>query len=139
MSFSETVTYTHSGVQPKTRTPAGRTWLTTVILATWEADIKRITVQHQPRQIVRETSICKITKAKSTGGLTQAVECLLCKPKAPRSTKKQTKHTKPSPHHTGLHRTHTHTTLHRYTHCPAHVHTAFTMHTALGTRGYTHC
>jgi hypothetical protein len=29
--------------------------LTPIILATWEAEIRRITVQSQPRQIVRET------------------------------------------------------------------------------------
>jgi hypothetical protein len=30
-------------------------WLTTIILATQEAEIRRITVQNQPRQIVQET------------------------------------------------------------------------------------
>jgi hypothetical protein len=31
------------------------------------------------RQIVHETPISKITRAKWTGGVAQAVECLLCK------------------------------------------------------------
>jgi hypothetical protein len=30
-------------------------WLTSLILATWEAEIGRISVQGQPRQIVQET------------------------------------------------------------------------------------
>jgi hypothetical protein len=34
---------------------AGCWWLTPVILATWEAKIRRITVQGQPRQIIYET------------------------------------------------------------------------------------
>jgi hypothetical protein len=48
-----------------------------VILATWEAEIRRITVQGQPRQIAGETPISKITRAKWTGGVAQAVEHLL--------------------------------------------------------------
>jgi hypothetical protein len=34
---------------------AGHQWLTSVILATQKAEIRRITVQSQPRQIVHET------------------------------------------------------------------------------------
>jgi hypothetical protein len=34
---------------------AGHCWLTPVILATQEAEIRRITVRSQPRQIVHET------------------------------------------------------------------------------------
>jgi hypothetical protein len=35
-----------------------------VILATWEAEIGRIAVHDQPRQIVHETPISKITRSK---------------------------------------------------------------------------
>jgi hypothetical protein len=53
-----------------------------VILATWEAEIGRIIVQGQPRLIVWETSISKITRAKWTGGVDQVVEHLLQELKA---------------------------------------------------------
>jgi hypothetical protein len=39
-------------------------WLTAIILATWEAEIKRITVGGQTQQKVHETLISKITRAK---------------------------------------------------------------------------
>jgi hypothetical protein len=39
----------------KITTSAGRRWLTSVILATQEAEIRRIVVRSQPRQIVHET------------------------------------------------------------------------------------
>jgi hypothetical protein len=35
-----------------------------IILATWEAEIRKIMVQEQPRQTVFETLISKITRAK---------------------------------------------------------------------------
>jgi hypothetical protein len=54
-------------------------WFTPIILATWEADIERIKVQGQPRQIVHKTPISKISTAKWTGSLAQVVERLLCK------------------------------------------------------------
>jgi hypothetical protein len=47
-----------------------------VILATWEAEIRRIAVQSQPGQIVHKTSI---SRTKLTGGVVQVVEHLLCK------------------------------------------------------------
>jgi hypothetical protein len=50
-----------------------------VILATWEAKTGRIAVQDQLKQSVCETPISRITRAKWTGGLAQAVGCLLCK------------------------------------------------------------
>jgi hypothetical protein len=54
-------------------------WFTTVILATWEAEIQRLVVRGQPRQRVWETPISKVTRTKWTGGMAQVVKCLLCK------------------------------------------------------------
>jgi hypothetical protein len=39
-------------------------WVTPVILPTWEAEIRRITVKVSPRQIVCETPISKIPNTK---------------------------------------------------------------------------
>jgi hypothetical protein len=39
-------------------------WLTPVIIATGEAEIRRIVVQGQPRQTVLQTTIFKTTRAK---------------------------------------------------------------------------
>jgi hypothetical protein len=44
-----------------------------VILATQEAEIRRIEVQTQPRQIVQET-ISKILNTKRAGGVAQGVD-----------------------------------------------------------------
>jgi hypothetical protein len=53
-----------------------------VILATWKVEITRIVSGGQPWQIVQDTPMSKITRAKWTGGVAQAVEHLLCKQKA---------------------------------------------------------
>jgi primosomal protein N'' len=53
-----------------------------VILATWEAEIERIMVGDKSGQIVLQTLISKITRAKWAGGAAQAAECLLCKHEA---------------------------------------------------------
>jgi hypothetical protein len=47
-----------------------------IILATSEAEISRILVRVQPWQIVYKTLISKITRAKWTEGMDQAVEHL---------------------------------------------------------------
>jgi hypothetical protein len=65
----------------------GHRWFTPVILATWEAEIRRITVRGHPGQIVQETPISKVTRAKWTGGVAQAVELRLCKLQALSSKK----------------------------------------------------
>jgi hypothetical protein len=44
-----------------------------VILATQEAEIRRISVPGQPREIVLEIPSSKITRAKWTGGVAQVV------------------------------------------------------------------
>jgi hypothetical protein len=48
-------------------------WLTPIILATQEAEIRRITVPNQPRQIVRETLSRKNPSQKGAGGVAQGV------------------------------------------------------------------
>jgi hypothetical protein len=53
-------------------------------------------VQSQPGNILQETSIFKITRAKWTGSVAQALECLLCKLKALNSNSSLTKKTKKS-------------------------------------------
>jgi hypothetical protein len=52
---------------------AGCLWLTPVILATQEAEIRRIVVRSQPREIVLETLSQKNPSQKRTGGVAQAV------------------------------------------------------------------
>jgi hypothetical protein len=70
---------------------AGYQGLTPITLATWEAEIRKITVQAQPRQIVQETPTSKITKAKWPGGVVQAIEHLLCNCEALSSNPSPTK------------------------------------------------
>jgi hypothetical protein len=51
-----------------TRLPAGCSWLMPVILATWGAEIRKIMVWGQPGQMVLDTTISKITRAKIDWG-----------------------------------------------------------------------
>jgi hypothetical protein len=51
----------------KLQEDSGCWWLTLAILATWEAEIRRIMVRGQPGQIVHETPSPKITRAKWNG------------------------------------------------------------------------
>jgi hypothetical protein len=53
---------------------AGCQWLIPVILATQEAEIKRITAQGQPRQIVWKTLYQNTQHKKRAGGVAQVVE-----------------------------------------------------------------
>jgi hypothetical protein len=49
-------------------------WLTPVILATQEVEIKRITFQSQPRQIDHKTLSRKKPSQKRAGGVAQGVD-----------------------------------------------------------------
>jgi hypothetical protein len=53
--------------------------LTPVILATQEAEIKRIVVQSQPGRILLETLPRKYSSQKKAGGVAQVLECLFSK------------------------------------------------------------
>jgi hypothetical protein len=50
---------------------AGHLWLTPVILDTQEAEIRRIELQSQPRQIVSETLSWKTLHKNRAGGVAQ--------------------------------------------------------------------
>jgi hypothetical protein len=50
---------------------AGCWWLKPIILATWEAEIRKITVERKPRQIVHKTGSSKYpTQNRLVEGLT---------------------------------------------------------------------
>jgi hypothetical protein len=66
-------------------------WFMSVILATQEAENRRIGVQGQPRQIVQETLSQKYPTHKRTSGVTQAVEQLPSKHEALSSNSSTTK------------------------------------------------
>jgi hypothetical protein len=50
---------------------AGHQWLTPVIPTTQEAEIRRIAVQRQPRQIVHETLFQQTLHKNKVGGVAQ--------------------------------------------------------------------
>jgi hypothetical protein len=68
---------------------AGPQWLTLVILAIWEAEIRKIMVQGQPMEIVQEIPSPKITRAKWTVGVTQMVERLFARSNSSPTYKKR--------------------------------------------------
>jgi hypothetical protein len=55
---------------------AGHRWLTPIILATREAEIRKIEVQSQPLEIIQETLSQKYPIQKRADGVTQVVEHL---------------------------------------------------------------
>jgi hypothetical protein len=75
-----------------------------VILASPETEIRRITVQGQPRQEKRDL-ISKYPTQKRVGGVTQVVKCL------PRKCESL---------NSNPHTTHTHTNTHTHTHTHTH-------------------
>jgi hypothetical protein len=59
---------------PKSQPGAGHWRLTPVTLATQEAEVRRIVVQCQPKQIVPKTLSQKNTSQKRAGGMAQGVD-----------------------------------------------------------------
>jgi DNA-directed RNA polymerase subunit N (RpoN/RPB10) len=65
--MSQTLMYSRTlGDLAKRHIQAGHWWLKPVILATWEAEIRRIKVQGQPGQIVHKIPSPKIIRKKKT-------------------------------------------------------------------------
>jgi predicted transcriptional regulator with HTH domain len=64
-------------------------WLKLVILATQEAEIRRIIVGSQPRQIVQKTLYQKYPTQKWVDKVAQVVECLPSKCEALSTVKKK--------------------------------------------------
>jgi hypothetical protein len=71
--FETSLEYIARPCLKKRKTMAQCWWLTTVILVTQEAEIRRIPVQSHPRQIVHETLSQKNPSQKRAGGVAQAV------------------------------------------------------------------
>jgi hypothetical protein len=67
---------------------AGHWWLTFIILATQEAEVRRITVQSQPGQIVSKMLSRKNPSQKRAGGIAQGVGPEF-KPQYCKNTKKE--------------------------------------------------
>jgi hypothetical protein len=75
------------GLRYKTQHFARRQWLTPIILATQEADIRSITVQSQPEQIVCENLSWKTLHKNRAGGVVQ-VKALSLSPNISKKEKK---------------------------------------------------
>jgi hypothetical protein len=64
--YTHTHTHTHTQKQAKQLYPS---WLLPVILATWEAEIRRITVEGQLRETAQENSSPKQRERKGIGDM----------------------------------------------------------------------
>jgi hypothetical protein len=71
--FGETQIVSHSKVALKKKKRARHWWLTSVILASQEAEIWKIAAQSQPGKIVPQDPISKNSSQKRAGGVGQGV------------------------------------------------------------------